>query len=194
MGLCHNPDTWLDKVHRLDPDSQQRTLAYTGLLRRLVESDCIGKATSTLIQSSSEVTSKAQRNANGEDDPSASEPLEGGPKTGEVAVEEARSTQLLSEVSISPDLTKIQRHRLEDVIIANSAAFGLDGRLGHYDEKVEITLKPNSQPVSLPPFPASPANREVIDNQMDSWLKLGVIEPSKSPWGAPAFIVHRNGK
>ena len=24
--------------------------------------------------------------------------------------------------------------------------------------------------------------------------KLGVIEPSKSPWAAPAFIVYRNGK
>jgi len=29
---------------------------------------------------------------------------------------------------------------------------------------------------------------------MDSWISLGVIEPSKSPWGAPAFIVYRNGK
>jgi hypothetical protein len=29
---------------------------------------------------------------------------------------------------------------------------------------------------------------------MDQWIKLGVIEPSKSPWGAPAFIVYRNGK
>ena len=29
---------------------------------------------------------------------------------------------------------------------------------------------------------------------MDSWLQLGVIEPSSSPWGAPVFIVYRNGK
>lgn len=29
---------------------------------------------------------------------------------------------------------------------------------------------------------------------MDAWLQLGVIEPSRSPWGAPAFIVWRNGK
>jgi hypothetical protein len=38
-------------------------------------------------------------------------------------------------------------------------------------------MKPGAEPVSLPPFPVSPANREVIDKQMDSWLKLGVIEP-----------------
>ena len=29
---------------------------------------------------------------------------------------------------------------------------------------------------------------------MDKWIQLGVIEPSKSPWAAPAFIVYQNGK
>ena len=29
---------------------------------------------------------------------------------------------------------------------------------------------------------------------MDKWIQLGVIEPSKSPWAAPAFIVYPNGK
>ena len=29
---------------------------------------------------------------------------------------------------------------------------------------------------------------------MDKWIQLGVIEPSKSLWAAPASIVYRNGK
>lgn len=29
---------------------------------------------------------------------------------------------------------------------------------------------------------------------MDTWIQLGFIEPSVSPWGAPGFIVYRNGK
>ena len=33
-----------------------------------------------------------------------------------------------------------------------------------------------------------------MDKQMDKWIQLGVIEPSKSPWAAPAFIVYRHGK
>ena len=48
--------------------------------------------------------------------------------------------------------------------------------------------------ISLPPFHASPANREVIDKQMDKWIQLGIIEPSKSPWAVPAFIVYWNRK
>ena len=48
--------------------------------------------------------------------------------------------------------------------------------------------------ISLPPFHASPANREVIDKQMDKWIQLGIIEHSKSPWAAPTFIVYQNVK
>ena len=33
-----------------------------------------------------------------------------------------------------------------------------------------------------------------MDKQIDDWLHLEVIEPSVSPWGAPAFIVYRNDK
>ena len=73
-------------------------------------------------------------------------------------------------------------------------AFGLDGRLGNHPGLVDIPLQPNAQPISLPPYSTSLANREVIDNQMDSWLQLGVIEPSTSPWGALVFIVYRNSK
>jgi hypothetical protein len=100
----------------------------------------------------------------------------------------------LKAVDISPDITTEQRKLLEDVIVRNKAAFGIDGRLGNYEIQVEIPMKPGAEPVSLPPFPVSPANREVIDKQMDSWIQLGVIEPSKSPWAAPVFIVYRNGK
>ncbi len=41
---------------------------------------------------------------------------------------------------------------------------------------------------------ASPAKREVINRQIDDWYAQGIIEPSKSPWGAPVVIAYRNGK
>ncbi|KIJ35485.1 hypothetical protein M422DRAFT_105005, partial [Sphaerobolus stellatus SS14] len=47
---------------------------------------------------------------------------------------------------------------------------------------------------SSPPFISSPANRKVIDEQMDKWIHLNFIEPSQSPWAAPGFITYRNGK
>ena len=69
-------------------------------------------------------------------------------------------------------------------------SFGLDNRLGHLDARVQIPLIPGAKPILLPPFPSSPAKREIIDKKMDKWIKLGIIKPSKSPWSAPAFIVY----
>ncbi|KAI5886512.1 uncharacterized protein SCHCODRAFT_02450881, partial [Schizophyllum commune H4-8] len=73
-------------------------------------------------------------------------------------------------------------------------AFGLDGRLGNYPAKATIRLKEGQTPISVPMHSASPAKREVIDEQIDKWFEQGVIEPSRSPWGAPVVIAYRNGK
>ncbi|THU88768.1 hypothetical protein K435DRAFT_679200 [Dendrothele bispora CBS 962.96] len=59
----------------------------------------------------------------------------------------------------------LQLKGLQNVVLANKDTFGLDGKLGNHDAKVEIHLKPGSQPVSLPPFPVSPANRDIMDKQ-----------------------------
>ena len=48
--------------------------------------------------------------------------------------------------------------------------------------------------MSLAPYPASPTKREVINKQVDDWLRLDVIEPSKSAWGFPVLIVYCNSK
>ncbi|THH26480.1 hypothetical protein EUX98_g7699 [Antrodiella citrinella] len=97
-------------------------------------------------------------------------------------------------VDVSEEVIGDQRTRLLEVLGRNVKAFSLDGRLGMTDTTCTIPLRPGSKEVSLPPFPGSPAKREVMDKQMDTWLRLEVIEPSKSPWGAPGFIVYRNGK
>src|SRR6202000_1841035 len=121
------------------------------------------------------------------------EPLEGGPKTSEPAPLPQKNSSL-SEIDISPHLTTEQSNALKKVIQDNKSAFGLGMRLGQYPAKVTIRLKPETEPISLPPFPLSPAKREVMDKQIDDWIQLEVIEPSVSPWGAPAFIVYRNEK
>ncbi|KAJ3925406.1 MAG: hypothetical protein NXY57DRAFT_967884 [Lentinula lateritia] len=159
-GKCHNPETWLDKAHQLSPSNRNSATAHASVIQYLVRAQ--------MFHSEAQISSKAQRNATEEDDPLAEEPLEGGSKTAEKAI--------------------------EHVGHANSNAFGLDGHFGNHPAQVKIQMKPDAKPILLPPYSASPANCEVIDKQIDSWLELGVIEPSKSPWGAPVFIVYQNSK
>jgi hypothetical protein len=72
--------------------------------------------------------------------------------------------------------------------------FGFDGRLGHLDAKAHIRTKEDQLPIAVPMYSSSPEKRRVIDEQLDKWFELGVIEPSISPWSAPVVIAYRNGK
>lgn len=141
-------------------------------------------------QSEVKVIYDASRQDYSAEDKLADPPVEGGPKTAEMPEESISTAQLLKEVDISPNLNPIQIHQLQNVIKWHKEAFGLDGRLGNYAEEVDIPLLPGTKPISIPPYQGSPTSREVIDKQMDSWINLGVIEPSKSPWGALVFIAY----
>jgi hypothetical protein len=109
------------------------------------------------------------------EDPLTEEPLEGGPKTYKVSEEIISSNHLIKELDINPELPPVKKHQLERVIQVNQLSYGLDHQLGHLDAKVQIPLIPGTKPISLPPFPSSPAKCEMIDKQMDKWIQLGVI-------------------
>lgn len=61
----------------------------------------------------------------------------------------------------------------------NVCAFGFDGRLRNYPAKAKIRTVKGAQPISLPMYASSPAKREFINKQIDSWYKNGIIEPSR---------------
>jgi len=93
-----------------------------------------------------------------EEDPLSEPPLEGGPKVAELPEDFVDSWRLIKELDINPELPDIQRKRLQDIIVKNQRAFGLDDCLGHLDVKVQMPFKPEAKEASLPPFHASPAN------------------------------------
>ena len=194
LGHARNPRNWLDRRTTLSETTLAQAVTHANFIRHLSESLPLTKNLSMSIRSETEITSKAQRNATEKDDPLAEDPVEGGPKTSLCPEDDVNSSRLLETVDISPDLSAEQRTQIATLISRHASAFGLDGKLGNYPGRVEVEMKAGTTPISLPPFHASPANREVIDKQMDVWIELGVIEPSKSPWAAPVFIVYRNSK
>jgi hypothetical protein len=128
-------------------------------------------------------------------EPIDTEHLGWGPKTTEPGPDQIYPSKRLHEfIDVDPSLTPMQRKALYEVVKRNQAAFGFDGRLGHLKSKVHIKLAPGTKLISMPPYYASPAKHDIIDKQIDLWLSQDVIEETKSPWGAPVIIVHRNGK
>ncbi|KAK0234776.1 hypothetical protein EDD85DRAFT_792777 [Armillaria nabsnona] len=195
LGHAHNLKNWLDRLKEGNTILRE-TEAYACFVKSLVGSHGTsdGEGVAQVIQSEAQITSKAQWNATEVNDLVAQPLVEGGLKSAETPPEPIIVEWLLNELDLSPDITEDQCKELHNTILANQLAFRLDGQLGMNNAHVEVNLVPGSQPVSLPLFPASPANWAVMDKQIDSWIQLDVIEPSQSPWAAPAFIVYRNGK
>jgi hypothetical protein len=118
-----------------------------------------------------------------------------GPKTAKTPeIKTYTSTELESIIDIAPDAPSDICRRTLDLIKSKVKAFGFDNRIGEHPAKAKIRLHDDTIPISLPMYPASPAKRVVIDEQMDKWLSQDVIEPSASPWGAPVVIAYRNEK
>ena len=199
LGKARNPDNWLDQPNRHSEDALQQAEAHVKLIRNLADirtpnpSPRFSVPTNTTTSQAPEAL-KLHPFYYSKEDALAKEPLEGGPKTYEVSEGIISSNRLIKELDINPELPPVKRQRLEPVIQANQLSFGLDNQLGHLDAKVQIPSIPGAKPISLPPFPSSPAKQEIIDKQTDKWIQLGIIEPSRSPWAAPAFIVYQNGK
>ena len=199
LGIGHNPNSWLDRIGKYSPENQQRIHAHARVIRTLAESRTpdlgLGLPRKAATVASEIKDLLPTRKIDSEKEDIYSEPpVEGGPKVAELPEDRVDSERLIEVLDINPELPASKRKEIQDVIVKNQRAFGLDDRLGHLDQTIKIPLKPDAKEISLPPFHASPTNREVIDKQMDKWIQLGVIEPSKSPWAAPAFIVYRNGK
>ena len=201
LGSIKNPSSWLDKKAQLSESQKQDAEKRTQLIRTLVQSQSTAFKLPVTDKSSTqmgrsqvqEIQDPSRLRYSGED-PLSQPPVEGGPKTAEVPGDVISEHELLKELDISASLSQDQVQKVQRILVQHKEVFGLDGRLGNYAEEVRIPLIPETKPISIPPFHASPANREIIDKQMDSWLNLGVIEPSRSPWGAPVFIAYRNGK
>lgn len=54
-----------------------------------------------------------------------------------------------------------------------------------------IELLPGTLPIKQRYYPVSPFKQRLIDEEIDEMLKLGVIEPSKSPWSSPVCLVKK---
>ncbi|PBK66626.1 hypothetical protein ARMSODRAFT_890273, partial [Armillaria solidipes] len=117
-----------------------------------------------------------------------------GPKTAALPEDEIYPSSQIKELIDIGNLPEHLSNRAWAMLEKHTKVFGFDGQLGNHPAKAWIHIKEGTEPISLPMYASSPAKREVIDKQIDAWYQQGIIEPSKSPWGAPVVIAYRNNK
>jgi hypothetical protein len=114
-----------------------------------------------------------------------------GPKMLEPADPMMYDSRRLEElIDIAPDAPPDIKVRTLALIRKHIQAFGFNNCLGTLDMVTRIRMKEEAQPISVPMYRASPAKRQVINKQMDKWIRQEVVEPSKCPWAAPVVIVY----
>ena len=74
----------------------------------------------------------------------------------------------------------------------NSAAFQMnEADVGHTDLVTHTIDTGESRPIRVPPRRVAPHRREIIDGEVDSMLRRGVIEPAYGPWSSPVVLVKK---
>lgn len=88
------------------------------------------------------------------------------------------------------DLTTRQQNTAE-TIIRSFEVIDSEHRLGRTN-KIELTIETgDAKPFKKRPYLLSPYMHKILNDELDDMLKLGVIEPSSSPWSSPVLLVKK---
>ena len=98
-------------------------------------------------------------------------------------------SETIQHVSMSPDLSSSHARRLREFMEEFSDIFTDQPGCTRLAEHA-IQLNSN-KPIRVKPYPIPFAKVSDIEREVDMMLKLGVIEPSKSPYSCPLLLVKK---
>lgn len=85
-------------------------------------------------------------------------------------------------------LTPLEKSRLQALIDRNIELMGVS--LGCTD-RAEHVIVTRSPPIKQRYYRVNPVVQKQIDQELEEMLKLGVVEPSNSPWSSPILLVKK---
>ncbi|KAL8595150.1 hypothetical protein ACOMHN_013823 [Nucella lapillus] len=115
---------------------------------------------------------------------------EGDPEVeGEILIPEFRSGETYRDVSLHEGLSGDKKEKARRLLRQFSESLtDKPGKTTLETYTVELTTK---QPVHVKAYPIPYATRQVVEEEVEKMLELGVIEPSRSPYSAPVVIVRK---
>ena len=105
-----------------------------------------------------------------------------------------RQKQILADLTLTvPDC---ERQKYIDLIMANHDVFSKTkndlGRANNFTHKIDLKDK---APVYIPQYRLPDTHKVKLEEQVDEWLKMGIIQPSNSRYNSPIFVVpKKNGE
>ena len=111
-------------------------------------------------------------------------------------VTQEKKDYLMKHLNVGQMANKSQEEKFRSLVLKYHQAFGAHpfdlGRTQSH--KHEIILKdPNQVPVFNKQFRLPQADREIVIENVEKMLKLGIIRPCSSPWNSSCFLVPKKG-
>lgn len=96
----------------------------------------------------------------------------------------------LCSVMDSSCLSEAERVALDSLVAEKISLMGTTlGRCKVAEHVIE--LEPGTKPIKQRYYPVPPFKQKILDTEIEEMLRLGVIEPSKSPWSSPVCLVKK---
>ncbi|XP_038050657.1 uncharacterized protein LOC119723850 isoform X2 [Patiria miniata] len=107
----------------------------------------------------------------------------------EVVLPPVEAKEDMSDVHLGENLDDAQRADVDEILQRYTPVLtDLPGKTHIIEHTVHLTT---DVPIRSKPYPTPQATREVIKKEIDSMLKLGVIEHSESPYASPIVLVRK---
>ena len=103
-------------------------------------------------------------------------------------ISETEKRQFLADLTLN--VPESERKLYEELILANHDIFSKDKNdLGHANNFEHHIQMKSDEPIYRKQFQIPDAHKHLLESQVKEWLKLGVIQPSKSRYNSPMFLV-----
>ncbi|UYV63284.1 hypothetical protein LAZ67_2003650 [Cordylochernes scorpioides] len=93
---------------------------------------------------------------------------------------------------VDDTLSKEQRSNMAECLINYAEIFDFERRASRpfFGVKHKIDTSDN-RPIKQRPYRVSPTERRAIQGEVDKMIKMGVAQPSESPWSSPVVLVKK---
>ena len=96
------------------------------------------------------------------------------------------------EVLIGNQLTDKQHSQVAEFIRVNHRVFAINPQAPEVSKGIPVKIPTGgAKPIKLPPYRANPNKAIEIKKKVETMLKDGVIEETKSPWSSPVVLVQK---
>ncbi|UYV80868.1 hypothetical protein LAZ67_19002048, partial [Cordylochernes scorpioides] len=93
---------------------------------------------------------------------------------------------------VDDTLSKEQRSNMAECLINYAEIFDFESRASRPFSGVKHKIDTSdNRPIKQRPYRVSPTERRAIQREVDKMIKMGVAQPSESPWSSPVVLVKK---